>query len=148
MGSGIIYYEYEKPEKFKYYDMKANAELGTFKIRHCHFDGESFVNPLHSVRFDPDRTYEVPIEALMADQPFSSSKTGKSSARGSHPSRRWMLEGDEEEKEIGGMEPSVEKEGVREEEEDDEDPEEEDPEEEVPVSTSLPMDIDATENYL
>ncbi|MED6223911.1 hypothetical protein PIB30_078732 [Stylosanthes scabra] len=64
MGSGVIYYEYEKHEKFKDYDMKADAELGTFKIRRYHFDNESFVHPLHSVRFNPDRPYEIPIEAL------------------------------------------------------------------------------------
>ncbi|MED6204842.1 hypothetical protein PIB30_012613 [Stylosanthes scabra] len=50
---------------------------------------------------------------------------------------------DEEKKEIGGIESSIEKGGVSEEE-----GEEEDPEEEVPASTSLPMDIDATEDYL
>ncbi|MED6107653.1 hypothetical protein PIB30_016096 [Stylosanthes scabra] len=65
MGSGVIYYEYEKREKFEDYDMKADDELGTFKIRRFHFDNESFVHPLHSVRFDPDRPYEIPIEALM-----------------------------------------------------------------------------------
>ncbi|MED6172898.1 hypothetical protein PIB30_054224 [Stylosanthes scabra] len=60
------------------------------------------------------------------------------------PSEGWMCEGDEEEKEIGGMEPSVEKKEASE-----EDPEEEkDPEEEVPTSSSLPMDIDATKDYL
>ncbi|MED6139089.1 hypothetical protein PIB30_080597, partial [Stylosanthes scabra] len=65
-----------------------------------------------------------------------------------------MCEGDEEEKEIGGMEPSIEKEEANEKEEEEEDLEEEeeeeekDPEEEVPASTFLPMDIDATEDYL
>ncbi|MED6165440.1 hypothetical protein PIB30_099549, partial [Stylosanthes scabra] len=146
MGSGVIYYEYEKREKFEDYDLKADAELGTIKIRRYHFDDESFVHPLHSVRFDPDRLYEVSIEALMADQPLSSSGKGRTSVQGSHRSRRlspmphyslrmssstleqfcilllswvvpfvieWLVgwcEGDEEEKEIGGMEPSVEKE--------------------------------------
>ncbi|MED6197077.1 hypothetical protein PIB30_053356 [Stylosanthes scabra] len=43
MGSGIIFYEYEKREKFEDHDMIANAELGTFKIRHCHFDDKSSV---------------------------------------------------------------------------------------------------------
>ncbi|MED6200929.1 hypothetical protein PIB30_090075 [Stylosanthes scabra] len=88
MGRGVIYYEYEKREKFEDYDLKADAELGTFKIRRYHFDNESFIHPLHSVRFDPDRPYEVPIEALMADQPLSSSDKGKTYARGSHHSRR------------------------------------------------------------
>ncbi|MED6222962.1 hypothetical protein PIB30_069445 [Stylosanthes scabra] len=79
MGSGVIYYEYEKRVKFEDYDMKADAELGTFKIRRYHFDDESFVHPLHSVRFDPDRPYEIPIEALMADKILSSSKDERSS---------------------------------------------------------------------
>ncbi|MED6137348.1 hypothetical protein PIB30_064192 [Stylosanthes scabra] len=208
MGSSVIYYEYKKREKFEDYDLKADAELGTFKIRRYHFEDESFVHPLHSVRFDPDRLYEVPIEALMTDQPLSSSDKGRTSARGSHRSRRssptphylprmsssthrvaslsptvasssvhrrvagktlrppkswkfslpsegWMCEGDGEEKENGGMEPSVEKEEASKEDEEDEDPEddpeeneEEDPEEEVSASTSLPMDVDADEDYL
>ncbi|MED6140791.1 hypothetical protein PIB30_096880 [Stylosanthes scabra] len=54
MGSGVIFYEYEKREKFEDHDKRADAELGTFKIRRYHFDNESFVHPLHSVRFDPD----------------------------------------------------------------------------------------------
>ncbi|MED6182214.1 hypothetical protein PIB30_026474 [Stylosanthes scabra] len=91
MGSGVIYYEYEKHEKFEDYDMKADAELGTFKIRRYHFDDEYFVHLLHSVRFDPDRSYEIPIEALMADKILSASKDEKSStekprsSRGSSP---------------------------------------------------------------
>ncbi|MED6210607.1 hypothetical protein PIB30_065715 [Stylosanthes scabra] len=87
MESGVIYYEYEKRKKFEDYDLKVDAELGTFKIRRHHFGGESFVHPLHSVRFDLDRPYEVPIEALMADQSLSSFGTGTSSTRGSHPAR-------------------------------------------------------------
>ncbi|MED6209753.1 hypothetical protein PIB30_057761 [Stylosanthes scabra] len=88
MGSGVIYYEYEKREKFEDYDMKSDAELGTFKIRRYHFDDESFVHPLHSVRFDPDRPYEIPIEALMTDKVLSSSKDEKSSTRRPSSSRR------------------------------------------------------------
>ncbi|MED6127725.1 hypothetical protein PIB30_090848 [Stylosanthes scabra] len=80
MGGGVIYYEYEKRDKFEDYDMKADADLGTFKIRCYHFDNESFVHPLHSARFDPDRSYEIPIEALMADQPLSSFDKGRTSA--------------------------------------------------------------------
>ncbi|MED6108986.1 hypothetical protein PIB30_029327 [Stylosanthes scabra] len=188
MGSGVIYYEYEEREKFKDYDMKADMELGTFNIKRYHFGDESFVHPLHSVRFDPDCLYEIPIEALMADQPLSSSEDGKShptphyspkglssaqrvrsssSAKGTSSSRRrvasktsrmprswelippsegWMCEGDDE-KEIGGMEPSVEKDDVSEEDLE-EDEEEEDPKEEIPAFFSLPMDIGATEDYL
>ncbi|MED6182705.1 hypothetical protein PIB30_031126, partial [Stylosanthes scabra] len=87
MGSGVIYNEYEKREKFEYYDMKADVELGTFRIRRYHFDDESFVHPLHSVRSDPDRPYEIPIEALMADKPLSTSRDGKSSTRRCRSSR-------------------------------------------------------------
>ncbi|MED6173506.1 hypothetical protein PIB30_060116 [Stylosanthes scabra] len=80
MGSGVIFYKYEKREKFEDHDMRADAELGTFKIRRYHFDNESFVHPLHSVRFDPDRPYEIPIEALMANKIASVSKSEESSA--------------------------------------------------------------------
>ncbi|MED6173861.1 hypothetical protein PIB30_063607 [Stylosanthes scabra] len=54
MGSGVIYYEYEKRGKFEDFGMKADVELGTFKIRRYHLDDEAFVHPLHSVRIDPD----------------------------------------------------------------------------------------------
>ncbi|MED6164159.1 hypothetical protein PIB30_086976 [Stylosanthes scabra] len=72
------------------------------------------------------------------------------------PSEGWMCEGDEE-KEIGGMEPSVKKEMSSEENpEEEDDPEEEeerseeeeDPEERISALPSLPMDIDAEEDYL
>ncbi|MED6161996.1 hypothetical protein PIB30_066198 [Stylosanthes scabra] len=80
MGSGVIFYEYEKREKFEDHDMRSDAELGTLKIRRYHFDSESFVHPFHSVRFDPDRPYEIPIEALMADKIASASKSEESSS--------------------------------------------------------------------
>ncbi|MED6172053.1 hypothetical protein PIB30_046559 [Stylosanthes scabra] len=64
------------------------------------------------------------------------------------PSEGWMCERDEDEKENGGMESSIEKKEANEYGEEEEDPEEEDPEEGVPASPSLPMDIDATEDYL
>ncbi|MED6169969.1 hypothetical protein PIB30_026151 [Stylosanthes scabra] len=72
------------------------------------------------------------------------------------PSEGWMCDGDDV-KEIGGMEPSMKKEVSSEEdpdekedpeEEEEESEEEEDPEEEIPASPSLPMDINATEDYL
>ncbi|MED6184699.1 hypothetical protein PIB30_050026 [Stylosanthes scabra] len=68
--------------------MRADVELGTFKIRRYHFDNESFVHPLHSVRFDPDRSYKIPIEALMVDKIASASKSEESSAERRHSSRR------------------------------------------------------------
>ncbi|MED6200836.1 hypothetical protein PIB30_089146 [Stylosanthes scabra] len=173
MGSGVIFYEYEKHEKFEDYDMDANAELGTFKIRRYHFDDESFVHPLHSVQFDPDRPYEIPIKALMADKILSSSKDEKSSTRRPHSSRRptphysprrmpiaqherstssvngWMCDADDE-KDIGGMETSVKKDDSSEEdpEEEEEEPEEVDNlEDGIPATPSPPMDIDAEEDY-
>ncbi|MED6146200.1 hypothetical protein PIB30_032359 [Stylosanthes scabra] len=199
MGSGMIYYEYEKSEKFKDYDMKADAELGTFKIRRYHFDNESFVHPLHSVRFDPDPPYEIPIETLMADKILSVSKSEKSSAERQRSSRRpssrysprtmpiaqrerstssvngtrsfrrgtagssvrkprgwelippsegWMCDADDE-KEIGGMDPSGKGESSEEDPEmEEEDPEEAgNPEDRVPATPSLPMDIDAEEDF-
>ncbi|MED6123236.1 hypothetical protein PIB30_047327 [Stylosanthes scabra] len=185
--------------------MEADVELGTFKIRCYHFDDESFVHPLHSVRFDPV-PYEIPIEALMADKILSSPNNGKTSKGRSRSSRRptphyspkempvaqherstssvkgtrsfrygttssslrkpmswelippskgWMCDGDNE-KEIGGMEPSVKKDESSEEDPEGEDPEEEyvepkkeeGPEDGIPASYSLPMDIDAEDDYL
>ncbi|MED6123979.1 hypothetical protein PIB30_054666 [Stylosanthes scabra] len=41
MGSGVIYYEYEKREKFEDHGMRADAELGSFKIRRYHFDNDA-----------------------------------------------------------------------------------------------------------
>ncbi|MED6162131.1 hypothetical protein PIB30_067440 [Stylosanthes scabra] len=175
MGSGVLSYEYEKREKFEDYDMEVDAKLGTFKIKRYHFDDEAFAHPLHSVRFDPDRPYKIPIEALIADKILSSSKDEKSSTGRSRSSRRptphysprgmpvaqrerstssikgsrsfrygttnsslrkprswelippsegWMCD-DDDEKEIGGMEPFVKKD-----ESSEENPEEEDPKEE------------------
>ncbi|MED6113118.1 hypothetical protein PIB30_067916 [Stylosanthes scabra] len=199
MGSGVIYYEYEKREKFEDHDMKVDVELGTFKIRRYHFDDESFVHPLHSVRFDPDRPYKIPIEALMADKILSASKSEElsaerqrsprrpsplysprtmpvaqrerstSSVKGTRsfrrstasssvrkprswelipPSEGWMCDADDE-KDIGGMDPSEKGESS----EEDLEMEEEYPEEvgnlenRVPATPSLPMDIDTEEDF-
>ncbi|MED6108777.1 hypothetical protein PIB30_027327 [Stylosanthes scabra] len=198
MGSGVIYYEYEKREKFEDYDMKADAKLGTFKIKRYHFDDESFVHPLHSVRFDPDCSYEIPIEALMADKILSASKDEKSSTERPHsfrrptphnsprtmlvaqrerstssvkgtrsfcrgttgssvrkprsweliaPSEGWMCDTDDE-KEIGGMDPSEKEESHEEDlKMEEEEPEEVGNPEMVPATPSLPMDIDAEEDF-
>ncbi|MED6164111.1 hypothetical protein PIB30_086585 [Stylosanthes scabra] len=180
MGSGVIFYEYEKREKFEDHDTRANAELGTFK-------------------FDPDRPYEIPIEALMADKIASASKSEESSVERRRSSRRpsprysprvmpvaqcehstssvkrtrslrrgtasgsvrkprswelippsegWMCDANDE-KEIGGMDPSDKGESS----EEDPEMEEEHPEEagnledRVPATPSLPMDIDAEEDF-
>ncbi|MED6173086.1 hypothetical protein PIB30_055985 [Stylosanthes scabra] len=199
MGSGVVYYEYEKREKFEDYDIQADAELGTFKIRRYHFDDKSFVDLLHSVRFDPDRPYEIPIEALMADKILSASKDEKSSTerprsyrcpsphyslttmpvaqrerstssvKGTSsfrrsttsssvrkprswelipPSEGWMCDADDE-KEIGGMDPAEKGESSEEDPEMEEEDSEEvgNPEDRVPATRSLPMDIDAEEDF-
>ncbi|MED6127055.1 hypothetical protein PIB30_084414 [Stylosanthes scabra] len=63
MGSGVIFYEYDRREKFEDFDMKADAALGTFTIRRYHLDDETSVHPLRSVRVDPDLSYEIRFEA-------------------------------------------------------------------------------------
>ncbi|MED6123124.1 hypothetical protein PIB30_046300 [Stylosanthes scabra] len=155
----------------------------------------SFVHPPHSVRFDPDRLYEIPIEALMADKIASASKSEESSAERRRSSRRpsplsmpvaqrerstssvkgtrsfcrgtasgsvrkprswelippsegWMCDADNE-KEIGGMDPSDKGESSEKDPEMEEEYPEEagNPEDRVPASPSLPMDIDAEEDF-
>ncbi|MED6186347.1 hypothetical protein PIB30_065783 [Stylosanthes scabra] len=183
MGSGVIFYEFEKREKFEDHDMRADVKLGTFKIRRYHFDNESFVHPLHSARFDPDRPYEIPIEALMADKIASDSKSEESSAerrrssrrpsprysprtmpvaqrerstssvKGTRSFRRGTASGSmcdaDDEKEIGGMDPSEKGESSEEDPEMEEEYPEEagNPEDKVPATPSLPMDIDAEEDF-
>ncbi|MED6160180.1 hypothetical protein PIB30_048909 [Stylosanthes scabra] len=199
MGSGVIFYEYEKCEKFEDHGMRADAKLGTFKIKRYHFDNKSFIHPLHSVRFDPDRPYEIPIEALMADKIANASKSEESSAERRRSSRRpslrysprtmpvaqrerstssvkgtrsfrrgtvsgsvrkprswelippsegWMCDADDE-KEIGGMDPSEKGESSEEDSEMEEEYPEEvgNPEDRIPATPSLPMDIDAKEEF-
>ncbi|MED6120878.1 hypothetical protein PIB30_025032 [Stylosanthes scabra] len=175
MGSGVIYYEYEKREKFEDHVMRADAELGTFKIRRYHSDNESFVHPLHSVQFDPDCSYEISIEALMADKIASASKSEESSAERRHSSRRpsprysprtmpvaqcerstssvkgtrSFRRGTASGSEIGGMNSSEKGESSEEDPEMEEEYLEEagNPEDRVPATPSLPMDIDAEEDF-
>ncbi|MED6160182.1 hypothetical protein PIB30_048911 [Stylosanthes scabra] len=159
--------------------MKADAELGTFKIRRYHFDDESFVHPLHSVRFDLDRSYEIPIEALMADKILSASKSEESSAerqrsprrpsplysprtmpvaqrerstssvKGTHSFRRGTASSSVRKPRSWELIPPSEGESS----EEDPEMEEEYPEEagnsedRVPATPSLPMDIDAEEDF-
>ncbi|MED6123743.1 hypothetical protein PIB30_052232 [Stylosanthes scabra] len=194
MGSGVIFYEYEKRGKFEDYNMKADVELGTFKIRRYHFDDESFVHSLHSVRLDPDRPYEIPIEVLMADKILGSSKDEKSSIGRSRSSKRptphysprrmpvaqrerstssvksthsfrcgatssllrepksWELippsKGDWRDGTSVKKDESSEEDPEEDPAEEEEEPEEEgNPEDGIPVTPSLPMDIDAEEDY-
>ncbi|MED6184808.1 hypothetical protein PIB30_051022 [Stylosanthes scabra] len=84
MGSRVVFSEFEKREKYEDEDEKPHAELGIVKDTVDEF----FVNPLHNIRFDPDRPYEIPIKSLLISQVLNSSGNGKSSAQCSHPSRR------------------------------------------------------------
>ncbi|MED6174081.1 hypothetical protein PIB30_065448, partial [Stylosanthes scabra] len=59
-GSGVIYYEIEKCEKYEDTNERADWDLAVVKMRRYHFDNEPFIHPLHSIRFDPDRPYEIP----------------------------------------------------------------------------------------
>ncbi|MED6144565.1 hypothetical protein PIB30_016837 [Stylosanthes scabra] len=150
MGIGVIFYEYEKREKFEDHDMRVDAELGTFKIRRYHFDNEFFVHPLHSVRFDPDRPYEIPIEGTRSFRRGTASGSVRKprSWELMPPSEGWMCDADDE-KEIGGMDPSDKGESSGEDPEMEEDYPEEagNPEDRVPATPSLPMDIDAEEDF-
>ncbi|MED6171072.1 hypothetical protein PIB30_037273 [Stylosanthes scabra] len=94
MGSGINCYEYEKRGKFKDYDMKADAELGTFKIRRYHLDEEASIHPLHSVRIDLECSYKIRFEVSRVPKSWDSFRQIKG---------------------IGGMEASIEKKDASEE---------------------------------
>ncbi|MED6159464.1 hypothetical protein PIB30_042592 [Stylosanthes scabra] len=177
MGSGIIYYEIEKREKYEDSDEEEDLDLAIVKTRRYHFDDEPFIHPLHSVWFDPDRPYELPIESLLALRRRDPSKGKYPSLQRSGPSRRasptpqysplhpvsrlgsppslskMMCKGDEvEDKEASEEVPERvdDAKGIEEEEEEEEeeeDPEEDAPEEEMPVIPRT-MDVDPDEDYL
>ncbi|MED6218157.1 hypothetical protein PIB30_024339 [Stylosanthes scabra] len=65
-GNGVSYYVIEKRGKYKDPDEKADSDLAVVKARRYHFDNEPFSHPLHHVRLDPNRPYELPIESLLA----------------------------------------------------------------------------------
>ncbi|MED6197178.1 hypothetical protein PIB30_054236 [Stylosanthes scabra] len=88
MGSGVIYYEIEKREKYKDSDERADADLAIVRTHRYHFDDEPFIHPLHSVRFDPNRPYELPVESLVALKRRSPSRGRDPSLQRSDPSRR------------------------------------------------------------
>ncbi|MED6155804.1 hypothetical protein PIB30_008706 [Stylosanthes scabra] len=118
MGSGVIYYEYEKREKFEDHDMNADAELGDHGTRSFrHGTASSSVRKLRSWELIP-------------------------------PSEGWMCDADDE-KEIGGMNPFEKEESSEEDPEMEEEVPEEagNPEDKVPTTPSLPMDIDAEEDF-
>ncbi|MED6212974.1 hypothetical protein PIB30_088749 [Stylosanthes scabra] len=75
--------------------VSSHPALGTLGMHHIclciwmyHFDDEPFIHPLHSVRFDPDRPYELPIESLLALRHRDSSKGKDPSPQRFGPSRR------------------------------------------------------------
>ncbi|MED6160117.1 hypothetical protein PIB30_048367 [Stylosanthes scabra] len=88
MGSGVIYYEIEKREKYEDSGERANADLAIVKMRRYHFDDEPFIYLLHNYRFDPDRSYELPIKSLLALRRRDPSRGRDPSPQRSDPSRR------------------------------------------------------------
>ncbi|MED6126211.1 hypothetical protein PIB30_076136 [Stylosanthes scabra] len=61
-----MYYEIEKREKYEDSDERADSDMAIVNTRRYHSDDEPFIHLLHSVRFNPDRPYELPIEQLWA----------------------------------------------------------------------------------
>ncbi|MED6162832.1 hypothetical protein PIB30_074188 [Stylosanthes scabra] len=72
MGSGIIYYDIEKHEK---YEGSADSDLAVVKTRRYHFDDEPFIHPPQSIRFDPDRLYELPMLRPFEEERSHSART-------------------------------------------------------------------------
>ncbi|MED6200321.1 hypothetical protein PIB30_083962 [Stylosanthes scabra] len=112
MGNGIIYYEIEKHKKYEDSNESVDSDFAIMKTRRYHFDDEPFIHPLHSVRFDPDRPYELPVESLLAlrcrnpskkkdPSPQESGQQGQEGARQLKswelipPSETWMYDGDD-----------------------------------------------------
>ncbi|MED6190880.1 hypothetical protein PIB30_110325 [Stylosanthes scabra] len=87
MGSGVIYYEIKKREKYEDFDERANADLAIVRMCRYHFDDEPFIHPLHSVRFDPDRPYKLLIELLLPLRRRDPSRGRDSSLQRAGPSR-------------------------------------------------------------
>ncbi|MED6138534.1 hypothetical protein PIB30_075043 [Stylosanthes scabra] len=88
MGSRIIYYEIEMHEKYEHTDERADSDLAVVNTQRYHFDDEPFIHPLHSIRFDPDRQYELPVESLLALKRRDPSKKKDPSLQESGPSGR------------------------------------------------------------
>ncbi|MED6184290.1 hypothetical protein PIB30_046017 [Stylosanthes scabra] len=128
MGSGVICYDIEKRGKYEDSDEKTNSDLAAVKTRRYHFDDEPFIHLLHSVRFDPDHPYELPIKSFLALRRRNSSKGKDLSHQRSGPSRRssptpqswelipssegWMCEGDDVETKGVDDEPNERNEGA------------------------------------
>ncbi|MED6224511.1 hypothetical protein PIB30_084779 [Stylosanthes scabra] len=91
MGSGIIYYRIEKLEKYEDSNDRADSDLAVVKTRRYHFDDEPFIHPLHSIRFDLDHPYELPVESFLALRHRDPSKKKDSAPQESGPSRTASL---------------------------------------------------------
>ncbi|MED6127622.1 hypothetical protein PIB30_089802 [Stylosanthes scabra] len=91
MGSGVIYYEIERHDKYGDSDERANSDFAVVKTRRYHCDDEPFVHPLHSIRFDPNRSYELPIESLLALKRKEPSTKRESTSRDSGSLRKASL---------------------------------------------------------
>ncbi|MED6219191.1 hypothetical protein PIB30_033606 [Stylosanthes scabra] len=161
--------------KFNYEDSdeRVNSDLVVVKTRRYHFDDEPFTHPLHSVRFDPNHPYELPVKSLLGLRLREPSKKKDSTSPGSGSSRRTSPtpqysplgsmtrlgskdgfpysrpteEGDEVEKNENDI--GIDEEGDKNEEaeEEEEYPVEDVPEEEM-LAIPRPMDMEADEDYL
>ncbi|MED6141920.1 hypothetical protein PIB30_108233 [Stylosanthes scabra] len=67
---------------------RADSDLAIVKTRRYHFDDEPFIHLLHSVPFDTDCPYELPIESLLALRHRNLSRGRDPSLQRSSPSRR------------------------------------------------------------
>ncbi|MED6112091.1 hypothetical protein PIB30_058574 [Stylosanthes scabra] len=74
--------------KYEDSDENPNSDLAVVKKRRYHFNDKTFIHPLHSIRFDPDRPYELPVESLLALRRRGPSKNKDSSPQESGPFRR------------------------------------------------------------
>ncbi|MED6115318.1 hypothetical protein PIB30_089323 [Stylosanthes scabra] len=148
MGSGVIYYEIEKREKYEDSDERADSDLAVVKTRRYHFDDEPFIHPLHSVQFDPDRLYELQLSHFWLSDVEILQEEGTPLRRDPihqgelvrHHSTLPLVLVDE----VKGIEEVEKKE---EEEEEEEDPDEEPSEEEMPTAPRV-MEVHADEDYL
>ncbi|MED6188016.1 hypothetical protein PIB30_081930 [Stylosanthes scabra] len=82
MGSGVIYYEIEKREKYEDSDEKADSDLAIVRTQRYHFEDEPFIHSLHSVRFDLDRPYESRESTWIATVSFQDGSPYSRSIRG------------------------------------------------------------------
>ncbi|MED6176860.1 hypothetical protein PIB30_092389 [Stylosanthes scabra] len=78
-GLGEGRFEEEKEEE-------PRIERRRERMRRYHFDDEPFIHPLHSIRFDPDCPYELPIDSLLALRCRDLSKKKDPSPQESGPS--------------------------------------------------------------